>query len=251
MVRSALIIALIGSAGLIACSDDSKAPLDKGPVADRPINVDKPVVTPDKPVPGNDAKADKPSSKEAAVAKKVEEYMPANNEITGWIQGPPCGVACTSAGSECGTHTCLSTSKCSCVQAGYTKLDIEAIIDGSNDPYDALGVNGFAYEVYTKGTVVPDAGVLPKIELFVWDMKTAAAAKQMFDKDKADDETAGVVFEVITGVTDGGIIGSTTAKYKAYGYKSHYVFKIYGLPKDAATKTDTTNVVKNMTGKLP
>jgi hypothetical protein len=250
MVRFALVIALLGSWALISCSDDTKSPVDKGPVADKPITVDKPVVTPDKPA-GSDAKVDKPSNKEAAAPKKVEEYLFASNEITGWIQGPPCGETCTATGFECGTHTCLSTNKCSCIQAGYTKLDIEAIIDGSNDPYDALGVNGFAYEAYTKGKTVPDAGVLPKIELFIWDMKTATGAKTMFDKDKADDIASGVVFEDITGVTLGGIIGSTTAKYKAYAYKSHYVLKMYAQPKDTATKADVISFVKAITTKLP
>jgi hypothetical protein len=133
MHRFVLLAALLGATAALAlsCSDDTQVKTDKGPIIDKGSNLDKPLVTPDKPVTTPDGKP----KTDGPLAKKVEEYMIQSNEVSGWVFGPPCGITCTPSGTECGTHTCLSTNKCSCIQAAYTILDMEAIVDGSNDPY--------------------------------------------------------------------------------------------------------------------
>jgi hypothetical protein len=296
----------------LSCSDDSKVNPnpDKG-------TTDKPVTTPDKPVTTPDkAKTDGP------VAKKVEEYMIQPNEVAGWTFGEPCGLACTATGMECGTHACLSTNKCACIEAAYTILDMEAIIDGSNDPYrcpqdcaqtpcdptkcgtagcktgdathpaaqcaavcgngacedgedetgcaadcvssgtslpksktaavcgnnkcerDDPGENGFAKEDYVKGTL--------QINLFLWDLKTSASAKQIFDFDKAEAQKAGKTIEALTGVGQDAFVTSTTAKWEFFAYKSHYMVKMFVIPKsDATSKTEGTAFIKALMNKLP
>jgi len=161
-----------------------------------------------------------------ATAKKVEEYVPKDNELAGWTEDPKTG--------KLG------------VEAGYTKQDIEAIIDGSNDPYATEGENGFAKQDYAKSTF--------KLALYLWDMKTAAGAKKMFEKSKTDGEANGLVFENVT-VSDDGILANDNPTWKAYGYKSHYTYKIYAKFPDPgqadALKPDVIAFMKLLAGKLP
>ena len=135
----------------------------------------------------------------AGSANKVETLMPKPGAIKGWVEDPSMGQG---------------------VQAGYTTKDIEALINGSHDPYAKEGNVGFAKEDYQRGKF--------KLVVFLWQMKTAAGAKKMFDKNKEDGEdNAGLTFETLSGVKDAAIIGDDKPQWKAFAHRGPYVFKIY------------------------
>lgn len=157
--------------------------------------------------------------------------MPKDNELPGWVED-------TTVGSPG-------------VEAAYTTGDIEAIIDGAHDPYRDQGCNGFAKQDYTK-----TPSKVFQLQLFLWDMKTAAGALAMYEKKKADDETGGgLTFETIPGAKDAAVLASDSPAWKAHAYKGHYVFKVYGNavePKDLQTlKPDVIAFVNLLLGKLP
>ena len=222
--------------GLIACSDDddnkdsgvspdqkvtADLAADKGPTGDQKVADQGP--TPDKKVTAPDKGADQASGGDMSVADaikadtiafvktmttslpataataKVETFIPKDNAITGWIEDATMGKG---------------------VQAGYDKKSIEALINGSHDPYEKEGCVGFAKQDYIKGTY--------QLVVFLWQMNTAAGAKKMFDKNKKDGEdNAGITFKVIPGVKDAAIIGDDKPQWKAYAHKGPYIFKIY------------------------
>jgi len=219
-------------AGLVACSDDDVV-LDSGTttpdqkVADQKVGdkkvadpdkkvADQKVTTPDKAVDqasGGDmsvsdaikadaiafVKAMTTSLPATAGTAKVETYVPKDNTVTGWIEDAAKGKG---------------------VESGYDKKAIEGIINGSHDPYEKEGCVGFAKQDYKKGA----NGLI----VFLWQMKTTAGAKKMFDKNKKDGEdNAGITFKVIPGVKDAAIIGDDKPQWKAYAHKGPYVFKLY------------------------
>jgi hypothetical protein len=215
---------------LVGCSDDTKQLPDQGTKKDQQIGKD--LVVDKGPAREAGTKeatvVDKGKTPDGAQAKKVEEYVPKDNEAASWVEDTGVGKPG--------------------VEAGYTKKDIEDIIDGSNDPYAAEGENGFAKQDYKKGAFT--------LSLFLWDMKTAAGAKKMYDKNKLDGEQqAGLKFDPIAGAADGAVIANDNPDWRVYHYKSHYIAKIISRfpdPKDAdALKPDVIAFVKHLASKLP
>jgi hypothetical protein len=237
-LKSLALVAMIAFLG--ACSDDSAKPDTLQPAKEAGADISK---TPDKGPVGSDAKidgvkVDQQLVKDGPIAKKVEEYVPKSNDIPGWVENPDEG----NPG----------------VEAGYTTADIEAIIDGSHDPYRDAGCNGFAKQDYKKGSGKCQFGICDNgtygIALFLWDMKDATGAKAMFDKNKKEGETAGVTFETVPNALTAAVIGNQSPQWKAYGHKGHYVYKIYATyaPGDtAALKTEAISFVQAFAGKLP
>ena len=134
-----------------------------------------------------------------ASSAKVETYALKDNAVKGWIEDVAMGKG---------------------VQSGYDKKAIEGLINGSHDPYEKEGCVGFAKQDYINGA--------NKLVLFLWQMNTAAGAKNMFDKNKKDGEdNAGITFKAISGVKDAAIIGDDKPQWKGYAHKGPYVFKIY------------------------
>ncbi len=214
-------------AWIMACSDDDTdadsgaadqkvVAADKGAdkaAADKKVALpDKKVVQPDKATGGDMSVSD--AVKADAIAfvkalttalpsagstKKVETFVLGDNVVKGWVEDAAKGKG---------------------VESGYTKKDIEAIINGSHDPYDKEGSKGFAKQDYKKGAHT--------MILFLWQMNTAAGAKKMFDKNKKDGEdNAGITFKAIPGVKDAAIIGDDKPQWKAYAHIGPYIFKIY------------------------
>lgn len=232
---------LVAVAFLVACSDDTQTPTPdtKQPVKEAGADLAKS----DKG-PGSDAKVDgakidgKVPGKDGPAAKKVEEYIPKPNDVPGWVENPDEGKAG--------------------IEAGYTTLEIEAIIDGSHDPYRDAGCNGFAKQDYKKGSGkcqmnVCDAGTYG-IVLFLWDMKDDAAAKAMFDKNKKDGEANGITFETVPNAATAAIIGDDAPQWKAYGHKSHYVYKLYATfapGEGAKLKPEAITFIQALASKLP
>lgn len=225
MFRTILVMSILLGA-LASCSDDSNQK-DSSVAGDS--RIDGAAVTGDKgPAVDGQVTADKSPTVDAPAAQKVEAYVPADNEATGWVENTAVGKAG--------------------VEAGYTTKEIDDIIDGSHDPYAAAGCNGFAKQDYKKGDY--------KLVLFLWDMTTNAAAKKMFDDDKKHDETmSGLTFEAITDAAESAIIANDVPEWKVYGYKSHYIYKIRADFGDAskadAAKPDVVAFVKVLAGKLP
>lgn len=236
-LKSLALVAVI--AFLAACSDDSAKPDTLQPTKEAGADIGK---TPDKG-PGSDAKVDGAKTdgalaKDGPAAKKVEEYIPKDNDIPGWVENPDEGKAG--------------------IEAGYTTLEIEAIIDGSHDPYRDAGCNGFAKQDFKKGTGKCQFGTCDAktyaIALFLWDMKDAAGAKAMFDKNKKDGEANGYTFETVPNALTAAIIANDNPQWKAYGHKSHYVYKIYATyapGEGPALKAETISFIQALVGKLP
>ena len=232
-MRGWLIVpAVVLTLALGACSDDDNgkdsgtpdgaAVVDQGPGSDA-VNPDQTADTATGDQGGGDG----------TTTQKVEAYAPADNEISGWTEDTSKGAAG--------------------VEAGYTKTDIEALINGKHDPYHAEGSDGFAMEYYKKDL---GSGCQGKLTLYLWDMTTAAGAKNMFDKNKSDGETqAGLTFEDITGVVTQGII-AFDAIYIAYAHKNDYILQISAQPSDVTAcgtllKDDVKTWAQTVTQKLP
>lgn len=212
---------------LAACSDDdgnkdSGTTPDQGTVADQGPGSD--AVSPDQ------ATADQGGGGDSSTAQKVETYVPADNEISGWTEDSSKGG----------------------MKAGYTDTDIQALIDGKHDPYQQEGCDGFVEQFYIKDYGSSCEG---KLTLYLWDMTTAAGAKNMFDKNKLEGETnAGLTFEDIPNVTDKGIL-AFDAIFIAYAYKNDYILQINaeatGASCGTTLKDDVKTWAQTVTGKLP
>lgn len=212
---------------LSACSDDNDTNADQGVGQDMAIDMPG---TGDQG-PGAEAGAD--AAADAAQAKKVEAYIPADNDVPGWTED-------TTKGKPG-------------VEAAYDKKGIEDLINGKHDPYHAEGTDGFAMEHYKKDF---GGGCTGTIKFMMWDMTKAASAKKMFEKAKKDGETmAGLTFEEIKSVKDRGII-AFDAVFEAHAYKNDYVMILTAMPTgDAACKSsvkaDVIKFLEKVTTSLP
>lgn len=169
-----------------------------------------------------------PARKAGQAQDKVEKYVPADNEVAGWVEDPAVGAAG--------------------VEAGYTYDEIVAIIDGSQEPYAAAGCKGFAKQDYKKGTFT--------FTLEIWEMKDTATAKSMFDTDKANLANDGIAnSESIPCVYDASVIGNDSQMWKGYFYKSQYITKFVSRCATTgdvpALKTEAIALVKDVADKLP
>lgn len=219
-------LALLFVAALLgACSDDDEKPKDQGIKQDQGI-ADKGIVA-DKGT-GDTTIADKGTT-DAPAKKKVEEYLPKDNDITGWTED-------TSVGQPG-------------VESGYTKLAIEALINGKHDPYHAQNCDAFAMEQYKKTF---DSTCSAALEIMIWECTTSTGSKFMYDKDKTD---SGLTWAIITGVKDEGVMADDSPLWRSLAYKGPYIMKIDSTPTAPscrpALKTDVESFVKNVTGKLP
>lgn len=193
MRTTILPIALLFALG--ACSDDSE-----------------PTPTPDGAVPGDAIAADvqpqADTQQEAdtqQLPEKVEDVVPGDNFVAGWTASGP-------------------------VDAAYTQVDIEALINGAHDPYHAKGCAGYAQRSYENGDLT--------MNLKIWEMNEAASAKEMFDYEKTQ---SGLTFEPITGVSDDASIGQEgMARWWAFAHTGRYVYKMDGN----ATAADNVETVK-------
>jgi hypothetical protein len=159
---------------------------------------------------------------------KVEKYVPASNEVPGWMED-------TGVGSPG-------------VEAGYTYDEIVAIIDGSQEPYAQAGCSGFAKQDYKKGGFT--------LNLLIWEMKDSAAAKQMFDKDKADLLSEGITnSEAIACLHDASVVGSDRTMLKGYVEKSQYLFKLVSrcdsTDQVPALRDEVVTFARGLATKLP
>ena len=214
-MRGLSLLLLCGTmAWIVACSDDD-TDADSGTPDQKVAQPDQKVIQPDKgadKATGDMSAADSVKADtiafvkamttalpSAGSTKKVETFILGDNGVKGWVEDVSMGKG---------------------VESGYDKKAIEAIINGSHDPYESEGCEGFAKQDYKKGAYT--------MIVFMWQMKTAAGAKKMFDKNKKDGEdNAGITFKVITGVKDAAIIGDDKPQWKAYAHKGPYIFKIY------------------------
>lgn len=239
MCKKIFSMILVGGLLLVAaCSDDDDTSTGDAGLADS--GADQSTVDDTGPGDGGtpDGQAGDTASDTAAVedgssTKMVEEYVPGDNDVAGWVEDPDTGQPG--------------------VEAGYTDSDIDDLINGKHDPYAAEGCNGFAMQNYIKDF---GGGCEATLELFIWDMASAGGAQRMFDKEKTDGETgANLVFEDIPNVQDKGIVANNLPVWEAYAYKSHYIMQItafYGGPSCADTvKPDVITWIQHMTGILP
>lgn len=135
----------------------------------------------------------------SASTAKVETFVLKDNEAKGWVED-------------------TSTGKTG-VEAGYTKKDIEALIDGSHDPYAAEGCTGFAWQHFVYGTT--------KLELKLWHMNATTGAQNMFSKKKKEGTTQdGLTFSTVSGVKDQAIIADDQPMWRVYAQKGPYIFKV-------------------------
>jgi hypothetical protein len=157
-----------------------------------------------------------PGRKAGPAQDRVEKVVPATNEVPGWAEDSAVGGPG--------------------VEAGYTYDEIVAIIDGSQEPYAQAGCSGFAKQDYRKGSFT--------LNLHIWEMKDSAAAKQMFDKDKADMLGEGITNgEAIPCVYDASVVGSDRTMLKGYVQKSQYLFKL-------VARCDSTDQVPQLKGEV-
>ena len=218
-----LVVAMFLLGVFAACSDDSSEKkdggtlIDKGPAKDKGPTVDKGPTADKGPAKDTAPTADMSSieiAKQEAITfikalanklpapggtpEKVEKYVPADNEVPGWVEDP---------------------SKPAGVQAGYTKEEIVALIDGHQDPFDAKGCDGYAKQDYMKGSM--------KMILEVWDMTSASGAMDMFNYEKTDRETqAGLTYEIIPNAGDATAIAHDEPKWRAHCAKGEYIFNL-------------------------
>lgn len=158
---------------------------------------------------------------------KVELYVPAENEVPGWVEdtgvGPP-GVA-----------------------AGYTYDEIVALIDGSHEPYALAGCAGFAMQEYRQGT--------RSLQLSLWEMQDSAAARKMFAHNRDGLSSEGIAGEAIACVYDDAVIGNDRLMWKAYAQKSQYILKLVGQCSSssevATLRGETIAFLTALTEKLP
>lgn len=220
-MRKSLVFCLALSFPLfVACSDDSgtKTP-DAGK---KDITVADQGPKPDQG-PANEAGVDAPTK------QKVENYVPKDNDVAGWVED-------TSVGQPG-------------VESGYTDKDIEDIIDGHHQAYAAEGTTGFAKQEYKKGN--------GSISLQIWEMNTPTGATNMFNKNKTDGETnSGWTFVDMTGVADAAIIiDAYDAGWVIYGRKGPYVYEVVAATsqagEEAALKTEAETFIKFLAGNLP
>ena len=227
-----LLTFIVLGAGLLGCSDDTTVRRDLG-------GADKPATTVDKTTTGETPviKPDGTVAKDGAggcqtPTKKVEEFAPASGEVTGWT---------------------LDTSKTNC--SGYTFEEIATKncpnIDGHQDPFEKEGCKGAVQRYFKKGNVT--------LRMVLWEMKTTAGAKAMFDYWKTKDETdGGWVFTDIPNAPERSVIGKD-ANFTMYGYKCSYIWEMHGTgpdygpfptPADAdAAKPDLITFVQYLAGK--
>lgn len=213
-------------AGLLAlapaCSDDTDPAVDAGTTPDQTVTPDLARLEASAPDASGDAspsdagadisRADQVKAQTitfiktlaqklgaADTGKKVEVYVPADNEATGWVES--------------------STTGKPGVEAGYDKTAIEAIINGSHDPYDKEGCDGFAKQDYTQGKA--------SLTLFLWQMKSQSSAQKMVSDNKAKGEKDdGLTFESVSGVADRAILADDQPQWRAYGSTGVYTYKI-------------------------
>ncbi|MCC6747286.1 MAG: hypothetical protein IT371_06480 [Deltaproteobacteria bacterium] len=163
---------------------------------------------------------------DGAAAKKVEDYVPAPGAA--WEEDTAAGKAG--------------------VEAAYTDVDIEKIIDGENAPYAAEGTVGFAKQDYKKDG--------HKLLLKLWQMKTAAGAKKMFDANKKDAETnAGLIFEPVAQVADTAVIAYDQPQWKVFGHKGPFIYEVFAslgnVAQKDALKTSVLEFVQALAKALP
>lgn len=166
---------------------------------------------------------------DAPTKQKVEAYVPADNDVAGWVED-------TSVGKPG-------------VEAAYTDKEIEDIINGHHQAYATEGTTGFAKQEYKKGN--------GSISLQIWEMNTATGATNMFDKNKSDGETnSGWTFETVAGVADAAIIITAyDAGWVIYGRKGPYIYEVVAVTsqagEEAALKTEVEAFIKFLSGNLP
>ena len=227
---------ILGLSFLVAgCSDDTVrppdqkvTPLDKGPSVEAKVG------------DGQLTQQDGKKTADGAAAcqgttKKVEEFAPKANAVTGWAEDliPP---------GKAGLET------------GYTDGDIEGIIDGHQDPY-AGKTDGYVREFYRKGNAT--------LTLQLWDLKTASDAKTLYDKMKTDDETLnGIAFSAIADAPEESALGNNKPSWKVWGHKCDYHWEITACATLAdsstcdpagfdALKPDVIAFVQYLTKQLP
>jgi hypothetical protein len=151
--------------------------------------------------------------KDGGSSKKVEEYLPTDNGISGWIVGRFDG-----GGG---------------FQHGYNKKDIELAIDGHYDAYyaackadGASDCNGYAKQDYAYKTDAGTVEFVLMLELF--DMSSATACKSMLAYHKTQAAKAGIAYSTASGVKDDAIWGDDLPEWKSWGYKGHIYWEIFG-----------------------
>lgn len=219
-MRKSLVLCLALSLPLfVACSDDSGTTPDAGKkdmiVADMGPKPDQ--------GPATEGGVDAPTT------QKVETYVPADNDVAGWVED-------TSVGQPG-------------VEAAYTDKEIEDIINGHHQAYAAEGTTGFAKQEYKKGN--------GSISLQIWEMNTATGATNMFDKNKSDGETnSGWTFETVAGVADAAIIITAyDAGWVIYGRKGPYIYEVVAVTsqagEEATLKTEVEAFIAFLASNLP
>jgi hypothetical protein len=215
----------------VSCSDDDTDKKDTGVTVDTGPGIDHGQFV--DVGPGGDGPVADKSSADAAPKLKVADYIPKDNDIAGWTED--------SATGKPG------------VEAGYTKKDIEDLINGKHDPYAAKGCNAFAMQHYKKTISSTCNG---KLEIFLWECPTAADAKSLFDKNKKDGETsAGLTFETVPNAKDMAILADNIPGWEGYGHKGPYIWKIFlhygGPPCGPTAKPCGVLWMQTMSTKLP
>lgn len=99
------------------------------------------------------------------------------------------------------------------------------------------------------------AGIPGQLALQIWEMKTAASGKAMFDYNQAYGENdAGWTFEAIDDVSDEAIIISDyDGGWYVFGYRGPFVYEVVAQTAGdtAAFEADVIGFVKHLAGKLP
>jgi hypothetical protein len=230
-MRLTVLPLLLAALLMVACSDDTDKKNDQGVTGDQGVADQGPAD--DKGPTDDKGPAADNGTPDGPVAQKVEDYMPKDNEISGWTEDTSMGKAG--------------------VEAGYTKKEIDDIIDGEHDPYDAEGCVGFAREYYKKAISASCNGT---VELKIWEMNDAAGAKKMFDADKLDaEQMGGLTFENIPNVTTLGVIADSPPGWRVFAHKNAYILKMKANYDDMGCKDDlkaeTITWAQTVTQKLP
>jgi len=135
----------------------------------------------------------------ASTTLKVEKFVPDDKEATPWAEDSSVGKPG--------------------VEAAYDDKSIEDIINGHHAPFAKEGTAGFAKQDYKTGK--------DQLQLFIWEMKKAASAATLFaDFKKKYENSWGLTFDAVTGVTDKAIIADDSPNWRVFGYRGLYIYEI-------------------------
>jgi len=153
----------------------------------------------------------------------IDSFFPKDNEVGTWVEDSSVGKAG--------------------VEVATTSKETTDLVDGAADPFIEKGMVGFAWQSYVKDTY--------KLDLRVWQFKSAAAAKEAYDWlfTNASLYKASTWSDLAVG--DAGKVADTGGSWWLSARKGAYIIEAKILPKDATSRTDVEAIGTAVAGKIP